>query len=203
MLPVYELGLDEQRGLFYTTRFVEGETLAEFLSRLAANDEQVLARFSLHHLLNIWQRVCDAVAYAHSRGVIHGTLRPEAVEVGIFGEVFVTHWGSAITTAESPDDPDRVFVATIAAAPALCEYSAPEQAGGQFEDIDERTDVFALGGLLYRILTLRNPLAADNDDACSKLRSTRKSLRPRNFTRTRHARTGRVGGCPSFPPLSR
>jgi serine/threonine protein kinase len=199
VLPIYELGLDEQRGLFYTTRFVEGETLAEFLSRLAANDEQALARFSLHHLLNIWQRVCDAVAYAHSRGVIHGTLRPEAVEVGIFGEVFVTHWGSAITTAESPDDPDRVFVATIAAAPPLCEYTAPEQAGGQFEDIDERTDVFALGGLLYRILTLCDPLATDDDDALLEAALNARITPPAELQKSAPCPHWPRGKLPEFP----
>jgi serine/threonine protein kinase len=191
VLPIYELGLDEQRGLFYSTRFVEGETLAELLARFAENDEQTLSRVSFRRLLHIWQRVCDVVAYAHSRGVIHGAIRPEAVEVGSFGEVFLTHWGSANTRAETPDDPDNVFVATIAAAPPLCQYSAPEQAGGQFEDIDERTDIFALGGLLYRILTLRDPLNADTEDALLEAALNAKITPP--------AELHKGGPCPHWP----
>lgn len=199
VLPIYELGLDEQRGLFYTTRFVEGETLAELLGSLAAHDERALARYSLNHLLNIWQRVCDTVAYAHARGVLHGTLRPEAIEVGAFGEVFVTHWGAAITTADSPDDPDRVFVATIAAAPPLNQYSAPEQAGGQFEDIDERTDVFALGGLLYRILTLRDPLNPENEDALLEAALNAQITPPAELAKTAPCPHWPRGRFPEFP----
>lgn len=165
ILPIYELGLDEQRGLFYSTRFVEGETLAEILARLAERDEETVARFSLRRLLGIWQRVCDAVAYAHTRGVVHGAVRAEGVEVGSFGEVFVINWGSGITQAEPTGLPEQVVVATIAAPAPLDRYSAPEQASGQFEDIDERTDVFALGGLLYRIISLRDPLLGEDDDA--------------------------------------
>lgn len=199
VLPIYELGLDEQRGLFYTTRFVEGETLSEILGRLEAGDESTLARFTLHRLLNFWQRACDTIAYAHVRGVIHGTLRPESVEVGAFGEVFVTGWGSAITRAETPDDPDYVFVATIAAAPPLCQYSAPEQAGGQFEDIDERTDVFALGGLLYRILMLRDPLAGDDEDALLEAALNAKVAPPEELAKAGARPHWPRGKLPEFP----
>lgn len=198
ILPIFELGRDEQRGLFYTTRFVEGETLAEILERVATRDPRALARYSLHRLLEIWQRVGDAIAYAHVRGVIHSALRPEAVEVGSFGEVFVTNWGSAITRAETPDDPDRVFVATIAAAPPLGGYSAPEQAGGQFEDIDERTDVFALGGLLYRLLTLRDPLAGDDDDALLEAALNARVTAPADLEKTAPAPHWPRGRLPEF-----
>lgn len=199
VLPVYELGLDEQRHLFYTTRFVEGETLGEILDRLAAGDESTLARFSLNRLLNIWQRIADGVAYAHLRGVIHGALRPEVVEVGVFGEVFVTNWGSAIIQADRPNDSDRVFVATIAAAPPLGPYTAPEQAGGQFEDIDERTDVFALGGLLYRILTLRDPLVAENEDMLLEIALNARVTPPTELARTAPPSHWPRGRLPEFP----
>lgn len=199
ILPIYELGLDEHRHLFYTTRFVEGETLAEVLDRLAARDEATLSRYSLHRLLNLWQRICDTIAYAHVRGVIHGALRPEAIEIGVFGEVFVTNWGSAITKAESADNPDQVFVATIAAAPPLGHYTAPEQAGGQFEDIDERTDVFALGGLLYRILFLRDPLRAEHDDALLEAALNARVTPPAELEKAAPAPHWPRGRFPEFP----
>ena len=85
ILPVYELGLNEQGRLFFTTRFIEGESLAFILDRLAVGDERAIDRYSLLALLGIWQKVCDAVAFAHSRGVVHNALRPEVVEVGRWG----------------------------------------------------------------------------------------------------------------------
>jgi hypothetical protein len=165
ILPVYELGLNPAGQLFYTTRFIEGESLGSILDRLAAGEERAAERFSVFALIALWQKLCDTVAFAHSRGVVHNSLTPDAVEIGRFGEVFVTQWTAALVSAEEPGETRAIRVPQATAAAPLTAYAAPEQAAGLVPDIDARSDVFALGGILYRILTLRPPLAGDTDEA--------------------------------------
>ena len=107
--------------------------------------------------------MCDAVAYAHSRGVIHCTLRPEIITVGRFGEVFVNNWGLAKLFTREGEDAPRVEAPAAGAEPGLSRYTAPEQAEGALEDIDPRTDIHALGGILFRILTLRDPITGETE----------------------------------------
>ena len=163
ILPIYDLGLDEDQRLYSTTRFVEGESLAGMLDALAAPDETDAPRPSLGALLAIFQKVCDAVAYAHSRGVVHCTLRPEIITVGRFGEVFVNHWGLAKLLVFEGETTSRVQAPEASAEPALSRYTSPEQAEGALDDIDTRTDIHALGGLLFRILTLRDPITGETE----------------------------------------
>ena len=100
--------------------------------------------------------MCDAVAYAHSRGVVHGGLRPEAIIVGRFGEVFVEHWGTAKILDALDPHTSPIQAPASGGQPPLSRFSAPEQASEAFEEIDPRTDVHALGGILYLLLTLRD-----------------------------------------------
>ncbi len=163
LLPVYGLGLDEQRRLYSTTRFVEGDTLNGLLDLLTSSEDPEVHRPNLAALIGVFQKVCDAVAYAHSRGVVHCTLRPEIITVGRFGEVFVNHWGLAKLFALEDEDAPRVQAPEASGEPALSHYCAPEQAEGALDDIDTRTDIHALGGILYRILTLRDPISGETE----------------------------------------
>ena len=167
ILPIYELSLDEQSQLFYTTRFVEGEALATLLERLATGDPETLGQCSLGALVSMFQKVCDAVAFAHSRGVVHGNLQANNVTVGCFGEVFVTAWVHARLFAyDASGEPiaQPVKAAAAPAAPPLSDSMAPEQAAGLDEEISVRTDVYGLGALLYRILMLRQPIVAETEN---------------------------------------
>lgn len=163
ILPIYDLGLDDQRQLFSTTRFVEGDSLAGLLDTLTAGGATDTPPPSLAALIAGFQKMCDAVAYAHSRGVVHCTLRPEVITVGRFGEVFVNNWGLAKIFTREGESVPRVEAPAAGAEPGLSRYTAPEQAEGALEDIDPRTDIHALGGILFRILTLRDPLTAETE----------------------------------------
>jgi hypothetical protein len=152
--PIYDFGLDPEIGLFSATRFIEGESLADLLAGMASGDTAA-PHASLFSLLQIFLKACSTVAFAHNRGVVHAALRPEAIVFGRFGEVFVDHWGFA--TLGTPTDAEYPPVAApdVSSAPPLSRYTTPEQAEGA-SDIDPRTDVHALGAILFRILTLQN-----------------------------------------------
>src|SRR5262249_41973101 len=112
--------------------------------------------------LDVFVDVCDAVSFAHSRGVIHRDLKPENVIVGAFGQVYLMDWGGAalrttdgaghVTRATGSEgiDRDGMVVGTI-------DFMAPEQARGEISRVDERSDIYALGALLYFILAGRSP----------------------------------------------
>ena len=162
ILPVYDFGLDGEIGLYSATRFVEGETLSGLLSGMATVEAKA-PQATLQALLVIFMKVCDAVAFAHARGVVHGSLQPAAVILGRFGEVFVDRWGSS--TIHPPEENGRVPIEApeTAVTVPISRYSAPEQmeAGSA---IDPRTDVYSLGVILFRMLTLRHFNTGDTDE---------------------------------------
>jgi hypothetical protein len=164
ILPVYDLGLDEQRQLYSTTRFVEGDSLPTLLDRLTAAEDSETPRPTLAALLGILEKVSDTVAYANAQGVVHGTLRPDMITVGRFGEVFVNQWSFARLLAQEDGQPSRIQAPPLGPEPRLSRYSAPEQAEGTVDDIGPRTDVHGLGGILFRILTLRDPMTGESEE---------------------------------------
>ena len=95
IVPVHDLGKEEQGRMFYTMKLVQGVTLHDVLGKLKAGDKETLAKYPLTALLTIFQKVCDAVDFAHSRGVIHRDLKPQNIMVVEFGEVLVMDWGLA------------------------------------------------------------------------------------------------------------
>ncbi len=174
--PVYEIATTSDGRTYFAMKLIEGQSLARDLA--AVRDEPGGLVAARDRLLDQFTRVCDAIAYAHSMDVIHRDLKPDNVMVGRFGEVLVMDWGIALAPGEpvqpdSQDAPtrrldrpgdasafessDRLTLAgTILGTPA---YMSPEQAGGDLERIDARTDVFSLGAMLYEILTLERPFA--------------------------------------------
>ncbi len=95
IVPVHELGVDGNENLFYTMKLIRGLNLKEVLDGIRAGRKDVIERFTLPRLLNIYLKVCDAVAFAHSKGVIHRDLKPHNIMIGDFGEVLVLDWGIA------------------------------------------------------------------------------------------------------------
>lgn len=169
IVPVHELSVDENEQVFYTMKFVRGVTLRQVLEQLAAGSAETMRQFPLPTRLTIFQKACDAIAFAHSRGVLHRDLKPENIMVGEYGEVLVMDWGLAKTVGAQRAASDRATTSnlravamadsvnataagTIMGTPA---YMSPEQARGEVETLDVRSDVYALGTILYQILALR------------------------------------------------
>jgi len=169
IVPVYELGVDQLGRQFLCMKLVQGVTLDEMLSRLG---DARLDPVHLAELLQVLVKVCDAVSFAHSRGVLHRDLKPRNVMVSDFGQVYVLDWGIArlrppfvdqkgprVRVSPGEDelsdlDPPGSLLGTAC-------YTAPEQLRGEHETLDERTDVFALGATLYQVLTGVPPLTAE------------------------------------------
>ena len=151
VVPVYALARDEEEQLFFTMKLVRGQTLGQLL------DEMGEARLEVHNLerlIEIVIKVCDAVAFAHCRGVIHRDIKPENLMIGSFGQVYVMDWGiAALSRSEHLASDDNKLLGTPG-------YMAPEQMTG--EGVCERADVFAIGGLLYVILTAGAPHRGNN-----------------------------------------
>jgi len=166
IVPVHELGRDDEGAIYFTMKLVKGRSLGEILIAAAEGEET----HSLGELLQIFLKACDGVAFAHSRGVVHRDLKPGNIMVGDFGEVLVMDWGIAriLGQAEAPgqesvqsvrQETDLPEMHTLAGATlGSPSYMPPEQASGHLERIDHRSDIYSLGAILYAILTLKRPV---------------------------------------------
>jgi serine/threonine protein kinase len=172
IVPVYELGIDERGEAFYTMKYVKGTTLDEVLRGLRSGRKDLAEKYPLAVLLTVFQKICDAVAFAHAKSVIHRDLKPENVMIGAYGEVLVMDWGLAkqttgpsrmATQAEpgyelKPRHPLRAFETMHGVVIGTPPFVSPEQARGDSDAVDTRSDVYVLGAILYAILTLRAPV---------------------------------------------
>lgn len=178
IVPVHELNVDETGRVFYTMKLVKGLTLREVLHRLSNGEPEARRRYKLPALLTIFQKVCDAVAFAHAQAkpIIHRDLKPDNIMVGEYGEVLVMDWGLAkVLGRDDPPEDDKKHpansdetekddkdIALLVTQPGTAMgtpgYMAPEQARGQASTADERTDIYALGAILYALLTLEAPV---------------------------------------------
>ena len=153
VIHVYECGHCEDGRPFHAMTFVEGRNLSSII------DEEQRNQFLVARLLNIFARVCHTIGYAHSRGVFHLDLKPANIMVGDYGAVHVMDWGLARFENETIElgsfqhlDADELSQMTEKQrVQGTLEYMSPEQARG--EEIDQRTDVFCLGAMLFEILT--------------------------------------------------
>ena len=148
IVPVHELSIDRHGMPFFTMKLVQGVSLTRWLETHPLGTER------LERGLEILLKVCDAVAYAHHRGVIHRDLKPDNVMVADFGQVYLMDWGLARLTKTHPASSAHADQTGPVGTPA---YMAPEQARGNPADMDERTDVFGLGAMLYELVTGKLP----------------------------------------------
>jgi len=187
IVPLHDIGVAADGTIYYTMKLIEGRTLRDILKDIRDGNAETLQRFPLDKLLTIFQKVCDGIAYAHSRRVVHRDLKPDNVMVGAFGEVLVLDWGLAKVLPEPgqadteehgaefsgplPSGGGGDVMATMAGqVKGTPNYMSPEQAEGRVADIDTRSDIYALGGILYCILTTQPPITGANlDEILSKV----------------------------------
>jgi eukaryotic-like serine/threonine-protein kinase len=186
IVPVYELIRGEDRGSpSYAMRLVKGRTLSEavrdFHSKLRGHRAGPLDQ---HELLNAFVAVCNTVAYAHARGVIHRDLKGPNIVLGNYGEVVLLDWGlaklvggcddDAGSAPVSPDPADVPSPTVVGKALGTPAYMPPEQAAGKLELVDRRSDVYGLGAILYEILAGRPPFASPESNSDEEIRRARE-----------------------------
>lgn len=160
IVPVHDLALNVAEGkVFFTMKLVDGETLSAVFRRL---HERPFSGLELERVLRVFLKVCDAVSFAHSRGVVHRDLKPDNIMVGSHGQVYVMDWGVALLQRDrvAPVDTDPpISVARggggeeAGTLVGTVQYMAPEQALGSISAQGPLTDVYGLGAILYALLT--------------------------------------------------
>lgn len=161
IVPLFELAEAEDKRLFYTMPVVTGDTLRDVLDALASGTPEAESGWSLTRLMQVFLQVCQAVAYAHEKGVLHRDLKPANIMIGRHGEVQVLDWGIANVKPAGGVEVDSALIrrADTGVVMGTPGYMSPEQARG--EEGDETADVYALGTILYEMLTLRHPLPVE------------------------------------------
>jgi serine/threonine-protein kinase len=181
IVPVYGLGSYADGRPYYAMRFIRGDSLKEAIAQFHADaglkQDPGRRSLELHQLLRRFVDVCNAIDYAHSRGVLHRDLKPGNVIIGRYGETLVVDWGLAkpLGHAEPPGRAEeRTLVPSSGSGTAgtlpgsalgTPPYMSPEQAAGDIEHLGPRSDVYSLGATLYCLLTGRVPFEGDDPGA--------------------------------------
>ena len=167
IVPVHDVGALADGRVYYAMKLVRGERLDQYAS----------TGTSIKDRLRKFQAACDAVSFAHAHGVIHRDLKPQNIMIGAFGEVLVLDWGVAkiLAHANATEDDSEADTLRLAPRPSngsleaevkdtthgtvigTKKYMAPEQERGEIDRLDQRSDVFSLGAILYFLLTNRSP----------------------------------------------
>jgi hypothetical protein len=198
IVSVHELRATEEGRLFYVMRLVHGRTLADVIHDYhhpGADVSSAERALRWNRLLQVFAAVCEAMAYAHARGVIHRDLKPHNVMVGAFGEVQVMDWGLGKLLPdgkESPEPAAEPDAATLAADTqrrvtfdgetqvgsvlGTYAYMPPEQTRGEVDQLDRRSDVFGLGAILCEVLTGAPPYVGSPDEV--RARAERGEIEP-------------------------
>ncbi len=172
IVPVHDIGIDKAGVPYFTMKLLEGDTLSNVLKKLNENDSEYRKRHTSNSLLWTFQRICNAIEFAHSKGIIHLDLKPENIQLGHYGEVLVLDWGLAKVLGEEDiddagdvsaketrmiiqQDIEKTLDGITKGTPG---YMAPEQAEGKNSVKDKRTDIYALGAILYSLLTYQKPI---------------------------------------------
>ncbi|MEK7467927.1 MAG: serine/threonine-protein kinase [Planctomycetota bacterium] len=183
IVPIYRVGNDQGMGLYYTMKYVTGRSLADVLTGVRDGVAADVKRYSRPALLEIFLRICEAMSFAHHLRIVHRDLKPANVMLGEFGEVLVMDWGLSRIADEGgerlevaepvaselglqlADDPGLSRDGAVLGTPG---YMSPEQAGGHAAQARPPSDVYALGAILYQILTMRLPVDGRPDELMAR-----------------------------------
>jgi serine/threonine protein kinase len=167
IVPIHNIGVDAKGRPFYSMKLVKGRTLQAVLNLIRDGDAAAIKDYPRATLLTVFRKVCDAMMFAHSKGILHRDLKPENIMVGEYGEVLVMDWGlakvlgereeqgSSVSRVNDTGDYGMTMEGEVMGTP---QYMSPEQAMGMVAELDQRSDIYSLGGILYAILTLRPPI---------------------------------------------
>ena len=164
IVPLHDIGIDPGGEPYFTMKLLSGESLGAVLKKLSKGDQTYLQKYNLNILLEIFLKVCDAAAFAHSRNIVHRDLKPENIQVGDYGEVLLCDWGLAKDINLPEESNEEINLTEILSRQTMHGmikgtpgFMAPEQVEGNPE-ITEKTDIYALGCILYNLVTYHRPI---------------------------------------------
>jgi eukaryotic-like serine/threonine-protein kinase len=167
IVPIHDVGIDEDGRYFFVMKYVEGETLEDIIAKLRGGDEAYLKRYTPEYRLQICNEILRGVEHAHALGIVHRDLKPANVMVGSLGEAVIMDWGLAkklgapepeqAARPSAADERARLFQTQAGALLGTPAYMAPEQAAGDLAKIDVRSDVYSLSVMFYEFLSLSHP----------------------------------------------
>jgi serine/threonine protein kinase len=169
--PVHDL---TENNLEFAMKLIHGEDLLKIIQQIKENKKEYKQKYPKKEMLKIFSKACEALAFAHSEGVIHRDIKPENIMVGKFGEVQVMDWGlakkigtpdnvgkSAIPNHDKANTQGLTMAGSIMGTPI---YMSPEQAGAELEEIDAQSDIYSLGATLFELLSLEKPIKVEKGD---------------------------------------
>ncbi len=160
IVPVHDVGREEDGRLFFVMKKIEGETLEHVIERLRARDLDYQTRFPFERRAEIVVGILHALAHAHASGVLHRDIKPENVMLGRHGEVQLVDWGVALAFDPDQRPTTREASGTLIGTPW---FMSPEQARGENDVLDARSDLYAVAALFHEFLTLRHYLGELTD----------------------------------------
>ncbi len=172
IVPIHDVGLDEDGRLFFVMKRLEGETLAQIIDGLKRGLPGVTERMTYHERYRICQAMLSVMGFAHEQGFLHRDLKPDNIMLGDHGEVVIVDWGLAtkvgdekdleldiggeiLTTLDEKNAPFATQDGTVIGTP---QYMSPEQASGETKLLDHRSDLYSLATIFYELFTLNHPL---------------------------------------------
>jgi hypothetical protein len=184
IVPIHDLGVLEDGTVFFTMKFIQGMSLGQVVKKLKEGDAAARARWTESELLLTFLKVLDGLGFAHSRGVVHRDIKPDNIMIDGHGEVLVVDWGIAKALAGAGSEDADTAASTVVPVPGQQEslnatvqgtvmgsrhYMPMEQANGDLKAIDGRSDIYALGGTLYELLSLQRPRSGPDAKALHAL----------------------------------
>lgn len=179
--PVYELGRDEDGRPFFSLLLIRGQSMGQLIRLLREGSPDLHQQYRFHHRLEVFLKVCEAVAYAHAQGVLHRDIKPDNIMLGEWGEVFLVDWGLAREESTSADLTGKW---SVIGTPG---FLAPEMFTGT--RASEATDLYGLNATLYEWLTLRR--ATEGKYLSEIVQNTLQKI-PLEACSLNHAQQGRV-----------
>ncbi len=168
IIPVYDIGLSKSGKPFFTMKFMRGESLKKIIRELLKANPAYTRKYTQNILLEIFLKVCEALAFAHSCGVVHLDIKPDNIILGSYGEVYICDWGIAKLLGSADEEQtgagfldqtilnDVTLSGTVKGTPG---FMAPEQVNRRIGPKNMQTDIYAIGALLYAIMTFKKPFA--------------------------------------------